>query len=165
MTIDRCPECGNVREGDNCARCAANNFTRQRRWRRGDRGGKRPERLLQQRRFQDTLDGTWKNNRHQIVVQIDTERGLYHSIHGRREPTTHVYRFQKETSGSVHFYKDSLLTTASISDMGFLIMQAGDKRMSFVYENDDDLFRTCPICYGKSGIEHPACVHCNWEFE
>jgi hypothetical protein len=165
MAEDRCPECGNLRVDGDCACCAANRFARQRRWRRGDRGGKRPERRLIQRRFQDTLDGVWKNERHQVAVQIDTEKALYHSAHGRRQTTMHSYRLHKEAKGTVHFYKDSLLIEAQISDIGYLIMQTGGKRMSFAYEFDGELFRTCPICYGKSLVEYLSCTHCHWQFE
>lgn len=165
MNAERCPNCGNLLQDGRCHRCEANSFTRQRRWRKGDRGGKRPERRHTKWRLQDIIDGTWRNERHQITVYIDTEQGTYRSVHGRRQATNHIYRFQKEADDFIHFDKDGLSIKAFVSDMGFLVMQAGDRHMSFAYEFDEALFLTCPICYGKSPIEYMICNHCGWEFE
>ena len=43
---DICPVCGNYKQNGICQRCNANAATRTRRWRRGDRGGVRPERRV-----------------------------------------------------------------------------------------------------------------------
>jgi hypothetical protein len=165
MSADYCPVCGNILLSDRCSRCEANNFTRQRRWRKGDRGGKRPERRQKKRYLRGIIDGVWKNNRHHIIIHIDTEKGVYRSIHGRNRATCHAYQIKEEKQGSIFFYKDELLIEASVSDLGFLIMKAGDKRMSFAYADQEHLYRTCPICYGKSILEHNTCAHCWWEFE
>lgn len=39
-----CPVCGNTKQGGICLRCRANESSRVRGWRRGDKGGVRPER-------------------------------------------------------------------------------------------------------------------------
>ena len=165
MNVDHCPECGNIRQDGRCGRCEANGFARQRHWRIGDRGGKRPERQQTRWRIQDVIDGTWKNERYRIVVHIDTENGTYRSVHGRHKNTSHIYRFQKESDGVIHFFKDDVSITAFVSDLGFLVMQAGEKKMSFACEFDGDLFLTCPICHGKSPLYYSDCRHCDWEFE
>ncbi len=115
VSAGNCAECGNLLQNGRCPRCDANRFARARRWRTGDRGGKRPERRFVKREFQDALDGVWKNTRHDITVHIDTEQGIYRSIHGRNRDTTHVYNFQEEANDSIHFYKDTLLIEAIIS--------------------------------------------------
>jgi hypothetical protein len=165
MTLSRCSECGNVLENGRCHRCEANSFTRQRCWRTGDRGGKRPERRHTKWTLQDVIDGTWKNAKHHITIYIDTDEGSYRTVHGNYQDSTHVYRFQNDEEGFIHFHKDFLLIQAFVSDMGFLVMQTADRRMSFAYEFDEALFLTCPICYGKSPIEYPGCKFCDWEFE
>ena len=165
MTSDRCPECGNILQDGRCSRCEANSFTRQRRWRTGDRGGKRPERQHIKWQLQDAIDGTWKNARHRVTVHIDTEQGRYRSVHGRYQDTDHAYSFHKESDGFIHFYKDDLPIKAFVSDIGFLVMETGDKQMSFAYEFEEMPFLTCPKCYGKSPIEYFECKHCDWEFE
>jgi ribosomal protein L40E len=50
---DICPVCGNYKQDGICLRCNANAATRARRWRRGDRGGVRPERRIYKRRRVD----------------------------------------------------------------------------------------------------------------
>ncbi|MCL4263896.1 MAG: hypothetical protein KJ069_11805 [Anaerolineae bacterium] len=166
MSVERCHECGNILQKGSCSRCEANNFARQRRWRRGDRGGKRPERRRAERQLRDALDGTWKNKRKQVTVYIDTEQGTYRSVqHTRGQDTNHTFRFQKESDGTIYFFKGELPIEAFISDLGFLVMRTGEKRMSFAYEFDEVLFLTCPICFGKSPIEYTECKYCDWEFE
>lgn len=161
----RCPECGNLLIDGRCRACDANQVQRQRRWRTGDRGGKRPERQPATRTFPESLDGRWRNSRHHIMLDIDIEAQTYESRHGPRLSTRHTFRLKEEKDHALFFYKDDLLIAAQISDMGFLLLHAADRKMAFAYENDGDLFRTCPLCYGKTPLEHNNCQHCQWEFE
>lgn len=160
-----CPICGNIRENKKCNRCDGNFFARQRRRRRGDKAGKRPERRHIRRSFQEALDGTWKNQRFQVTIQISPESGEYCSKHGKRPPTYHRFKMGKNSHELRTFYKDDLLIEAAISDMGFLILATKDTKMAFAYEFDDMLYRTCPICFTKSPLELEKCRECWWEFE
>ncbi len=53
-----CPICGNYKQGGTCWRCNANASTRAKRWRRGDRGGVRPERRKFYKSKKDKKDKT-----------------------------------------------------------------------------------------------------------
>ena len=53
-----CPVCGNYRQNGICLRCNANASSRAKRWRRGDRGGVRPERRKYNRRNVKKKQGT-----------------------------------------------------------------------------------------------------------
>ena len=161
----RCSACGNVLANGRCPRCEANAFSRQRRWRTGDKGGKRPERQQTSRTFQDALGGSWRNSRYHILVQIDVDAGLYHSQHGQKPMTRH--RFQMVENGEERhtFYKDEMLVETAVSDRGFLILSAQGKNMAFAYEFDEELYRTCPHCYAKSPLPDDSCRECAWAFE
>ncbi len=160
-----CFSCGNALQNGRCPRCEANALTRQRRWRRGDKGGKRPERQQANRTFQDALDGTWRNSRHDILVHIDIDDGAYYSQHGRKPMTQHRFQMVAEGAERFTFYKDEMLVETAVSDMGFLIMAAQNKKMTFAYEFDAELFRTCPFCYAKSPLHYESCRECWWVFE
>lgn len=108
MMLSCCSECGNVLENGRRLRCEANSFTRQRRWRTGDRGGKRPERCHTKWALQDVIDGTWQNAKYHITVYIDTDQGSYRTVHGNYQDSTHIYHFQSEEDGFIHFHKDDL---------------------------------------------------------
>ncbi|MCP4416325.1 MAG: hypothetical protein GY805_06870, partial [Chloroflexi bacterium] len=149
-SVATCSACGNALQNGRCSRCEANAFTRQRRWRTGDKGGKRPERQHTSRTFQDALDGIWRNSRRDILVHIDIDDGAYCSQHGRKPMTSHRFQMVEEGAEQFTFYKDEMLVETAVSDMGFLIMAAKNKRMAFAYEFDEELFRTCPLCYTKS---------------
>lgn len=111
-----CADCGNQMQDGKCPRCAANAFTMARRWRMGDRNGKRPERRYARRRLQDTIDGIWKNERHKITVHIDTDNGSYRTVHGKYQDSTHRFSIHQEAERLLRFYKDNLLIEAHVSD-------------------------------------------------
>ena len=165
MPEARCAACGNILENGRCTRCEANRFTRQRRWRTGDRGGKRPERRIRRRTLHDVLDGTWRNVTHRLTIHIDTEMGTYRSTHHGRKDTSHAWRFDREGERFISFYKDDMLIKATVTDAGFLVMSARGRDIAFSYVVDDEHYRTCPHCYGKSPIEHMDCRVCGVLFE
>jgi hypothetical protein len=160
-----CPECGNLLRDGRCLQCDANQFGRDKRWRTGDRGGKRPERRQTQRTLLDALDGTWRNAKHHITVYINVEENSYRSVHGRSQDTIFPFRFVNEQDNTIQFYKSDVLIEATVLPSGYLRMSALNKTMTFVYIYDEEMYRTCPCCFGKTPVEYDACGHCHQEFD
>lgn len=165
MADEFCPECGNRIVNGRCSQCDANQFVRARRWRTGDRGGKRPERRQVQRTLLDALDGTWHNAKRLITVHINVEENSYRSTHGRAPEALFPFRFVKEKDRKIHFYKGDVLIEATVLESGYLHMSALNKTMVFVYMYDEEMYRTCHYCFGKTPVDHDVCSHCHQEFD
>ena len=165
MTKRICPECGNPLRDSGCSQCEANQFVRARRWRTGDRGGKRPERRQVQRTLLDALDGTWHNAKHHITVHINVEENSYRSRHGSASEAIFPFQFVKEHDRKIGFYKGNILIEAIVLESGYLQMSALNKTMAFVYMYDEEMYRTCHCCFGKTPVDHDICSHCHQEFD
>jgi REP element-mobilizing transposase RayT len=160
-------------ENGRCPRCDANAFSRRRKWRTGDRGGKRPERRDREmkgaspapRTLAQALNGTWRSIGREVIVTIDTKECVYRSHHPlKASETAHRWRLDSENGRELRFFKDNMLINVYVDDIGIVRMEAKGQKLGFLYVFEDAELRTCPSCYAKTLVDKMYCDDCEYSF-
>ena len=185
-----CPVCGNYKQNGVCLRCNANASTRARRWRRGDRGGVRPERrkihktklkragsksetpsktqvklqatkkIKPNKKFLSALQGIWYCEQKRIKVNIDLEHNLWVFTLPSGQRLTQIWCPEYFSSAKLVFKRDGKEIVARVGDGGVLMMTGKSGPTPFVNLRSGKKYRLCSGCFQKSPWRRKRCKKC-----
>ncbi len=182
-----CPICGNNMQNGYCLRCGANESSRAKRWRSGDRGGMRPERrkcgagapplnppverksetstIARCQKYSTSdftlaIHGDWVNLLTNRSIKIDTVRGDWYFRNKMGRQRRQRWKPKKVSRDELHFMRRGKRIVARIAADGSLSLQDGNRKVPFAALKDGRWQRTCKDCFHKTAWQEACCPYC-----
>ena len=182
-----CPVCGNYMQSGSCPRCYAISSTRAKRWRRGDRGGVRPERRIVNNRSVPlapaprrpkhkklvnqtgstlflALQGDWYSSQKRIKISIDLTRKRWTFTLATGKRITQIWKLKSKSRNEISFTRRGLEIIARPGKDGVLMLTGRKGPVPFFFVIGEQTYRLCSACFYKSEWHYERCKDCGRSF-